>query len=180
MKRQLTILSIASFLVVVFAGVSYAQSTDKSNELDGDHLARISTNCISAKQAIRQVQRYDAGLRVNHGQAYEALTTRLMSRFNARVDSNGFNTRSLRAVTDFFNTTLGEFRESYRAYAAALSDALAVDCTNNPADFYTAVSAAAIAREDVHTSVSKLNDTIGEYHSAFDAFKTAFIERSSL
>lgn len=180
MKRAVIMITLAACLTIVLAGgVVRAQSTSPT-EIDDEHQARIVANCVSAKQAIRQVQRYDAGLRVNHGQVYEALSARLMSRFNTRVDSNGFNTRSLRAVTEFFDKSLDEFRTAYQVYARSLSSALAVDCAKDPVVFYNAVSEAADARETVHTSVQKLNDTITEYRSAFDAFKTAFIERTAL
>lgn len=145
--------------------------------MSDDQKSRIATSCTTAKEAIRRLQTADALLRVNRGQVYESLNTRLMLRFNARVENSGYNARSLIAVTDFYANTLNDFRTNYIEYTKKLDTVLAIDCTKDQEKFYTSIVDARIAREKLHSSVQKINQTIGEYKSAFSAFVITFNEK---
>lgn len=147
-----------------------AQSQPNTTE----HINQIRVSCVSAKNIIAQLQTSDALLRVNRGQLYEYMTTKLMSRFNTRVENNRLNAKSLIAVTGFYNQVLEKFRTDYQAYAEQLSATLKIDCTTDPVGFYNAVIEARLRRSQVHSDIIQLNQNLGEYRSAFDAFLINF------
>lgn len=153
-----------------FVGIAGAQS----QPLSEDQLARIRTNCVTAKNTLNQLHASDGLLRVNRGQIYDSMSTKLMARFNARADTNRYDVKDLTAVTQTYNTTLTAFRANYQAYEEQLSTALRIDCVNEPAQFYDAVAAARTKRTQVHTDVVKLHQYIDDYRAAFETFQQQF------
>ena len=113
-------------------------------------------------------------LRINRGQLYEYMTTKLMSRFNNRVDNNHLNSKSLVAVTDFYDNLLNTFRADYQSYGEQLDKASKIDCVEDPVGFYRATLSARDKREQVHNDIIRIHQNIGEYKSAFDAFVINF------
>lgn len=170
LKKALAGLIISVVATTGFFSLASAQSQPTTTE----HLNRIRTNCVSAKNTLAQLQTSDALLRVNRGQLYEYMTTKLMSRFNTRLGNNGYDNRSLNAVTDYYNGVLAQFRTDYQSYAEQLSTALKVDCSADPAGFYSAVQNAREKRSQVHQDILRLNQNLGEYRSAFNAFVIDF------
>lgn len=163
------------FAVLVMSGLT--ASFARAEVLSDDQKSHISSSCVSAKEAIRRLQTSDALLRVNRGQIYESLNTRLMLRFNTHAESKGYTTRSLVAVTDFYINALSDFRAIYQDYAKKLETSLATDCIKDQEKFLQSVLDARMAREKLHTSTQKINQTLGEYRSAFDAFVMTFNEK---
>jgi hypothetical protein len=160
----------ATFVTSSLFGMAHAQSVPVSDE----QIVRIRASCVSAKNTLNQLHASDALLRVNRGQLYESMSSKIMTRFNSRAQSNRYNVDNLVTVTQSYGTQLATFRVDYQAYEEQLSTALHTDCIKEPVAFYDAVASARAKRTQVHVDVIKLHQYIDEYQSNFDDFVTAF------
>ncbi len=139
-----------------------------------EQIARIRSSCVSAKNTLNQLHASDALLRVNRGQLYESMSTKLMARFNSRADSNRFDVKDLTTVSQNYGTALTTFRDDYKSYEVQLATALKISCLKEPVSFYDAVFVARTMRAQVHVDVVKLHQYIDEYKATFDAFTANF------
>ena len=146
---------------------AFAQGTTLSDQ----QITLIKDNCVSSRNTLNQLHVSDALLRVNMGQVYESMSTKLMDKFNSRISYNSLSNSDLVAVSKDYVSTLDEFRLDYIAYEAQLSLALKIDCEKKPADFYDAISVAYKGRNQVHDDVLKLNQYIDKYQLALDKFE---------
>jgi hypothetical protein len=137
-------------------------------------MARIQASCVSAKNTLNRLHESDALLRVNRGQIYESMSTKLMARFNSRAESGHFNVKDLTSATQDYTTALTKFRDDYQEYEVQLFGALNIDCLKEPVSFYDSVASARVKRAQVHSDVVKLHQDIDGYKTAFDAFSTEF------
>jgi outer membrane murein-binding lipoprotein Lpp len=132
----------------------------------------LHANAQTAPMTSQQTEHFsDALLRVNRGQIYESMSTKLMEKFNSRVASNGFSNIDLVSVTTNYGLMLDTFRSDYITYEAQLSSALNINCSNQPVIFYDTVSSARAKRNQVHADVVKLNQYIDQYQSAVNQFE---------
>ena len=171
-KKAVIILGVILLGAVTSLNIASAQDTPMTDA----QINQIKTSCLSAKGTMTQLHANDALLRVNRGQMYESMATKLMTRFNDRVDSNHLNSKYLVSVTQDYNTALTTFRSDYQAYEESLSSALKIDCTKEPVSFYDAVADARTKRAQVHGDVLKLHQYIDQYKTAFDEFVTGLVD----
>jgi len=171
-------LIIGLSLTVLGTGIFFNIASAQDVPMTAIQIEQIKSSCVSAKNTMAQLHANDALLRVNRGQMYESMTTKLMSRFNDRVDSNHQNSKGLTTVTQSYNAALTTFRIDYQSYEESLSAALKIDCTNEPVTFYDAVADARSKRTQVHVDVVKLHQYIDDYQAAFDTFATSFLHLS--
>jgi hypothetical protein len=164
---------LTSLLVVA---ISYGIVSAESTSITDAQLNRIKTNCVSAKNTLNQIHASDALLRVNRGQLYESMSTKLMSRFNNRVDSNHYDAKNLISVTQNYGTALTNFRNDYQSYEEQLSNALSIDCTKEPVSFYDSVASSRVKRTQVHVDVTILHQYINDYESAYKDFAAIFFQ----
>lgn len=156
---------IASLFFSVMAGTS-----SSADELSAEQKERISANCLSIKSSLSQLHASDALLRVNRGQFYESVGTKLMSNFNARLSNNELDNKGLVAITDRYKSSLESFRSDYLAYERQLSDTLKTDCKNDQAAFHISLESSRSKRSIVHTDVVRLNRYIKDYRSSVNDF----------
>jgi hypothetical protein len=167
---------IAFYLLAaaLFSGAFFGIVAAQGTPMTEDQMGRIRSSCVSAKNTLNQLHANDALLRVNRGQMYESMSTKLMARFNARADSNHLNVKNLTIVAQDYDTTLTKFRDDYKSYEEQLYAALNIDCSKEPVSFYDAIAIARTQRAQVHTDVIKLHQYIDGYQAAFDALTTEF------
>ena len=170
---------IALALAVLFSPITVIYAEDGTNSLSDQQLQHIKDNCLSAKSSLSQLRVSDALLRVNMGQIYEALSTKLMSGFNGRVSSNGLDNSSLTSVSDDYKTALETFRSDYLSYESQLSDTIGIDCSVQPEVFYNSLVSARLKRQKVYTDVKNLNQYLDDYKSAVTKFETDFLSTST-
>lgn len=154
-------------IFTLWAVAVHAQATPA---LTSDQEEHIKANCVSIKNGLSQLHASDALLRVNRGQIYESMSTKLMDRFNGRLASNGLDNKAMTTVTDSYRTQLNAFRSDYISYEQKLSSALSIDCTTKPDDFYNTVEDARTLRNTVHADVIKLHQSIDDYRSSVGDF----------
>lgn len=171
--RNVKILTLFGALVAVAVpAILFAHASAQSTPMTEDQINRIRTNCISTKNTLTQLHASDALLRVNRGQIYLSMTTKLMSRFNARVSNNDANVKDLTTVTDSYGSALLSFQNDYKAYEEQLSSVLKIDCSKEPVAFYDAIAIARTKRAQVHNDVLSLHQYIDTYKTTFDTFVT--------
>jgi len=164
-------LAVATVLLAVH---SVAADEQGMTVPSADDLKRVSANCYTIKSSLNQLHVSDALLRVNRGQVYDSLSSKLMERFNTRLSNNGLDAKNLTATTKSYNNTLTSFRNDYQTYEEQLSAAIAIDCTKQPANFYIAVENARTKRSQVHNDVVALSHYIDEYSNDVNDFQKTF------
>ncbi len=170
MKYTISLLVISCIAVistVLFSNVS--QAADEV-PLSDAHKQRIVANCTSAKASLQRLHRSDASLRVNRGQLYEFISTKLMARLNSRLALNRLDAAELVAAAAQYERTLGIFRETYRVYEEQLAAVLRMDCAKQPEAFYYRVISTQSKRQMVGTITVELERYITEYYQAFERF----------
>lgn len=174
MKRFLII--IAAFAVTVAGSIAVMQSTAGAEDalMTEAHIARIRANCVDAQSSLRQLHASDALLRVNRGQVYESMSTKLMATFNSRVALNRLDGLKLVSIAAQYETQLMNFRQNYQSYEESMSGLLKLNCINQPVAFYDSVAATRTMRKKVHDSTLLLHKTIRDYKNEFELFAKQF------
>lgn len=171
MKMSKKLLSGCLVIAAVISGLTLISASAESVPMTGSQIDQIRNNCDSTKSTLNQLHASDALMRVNRGQTFESMATKLMDRFNSRLSSNNYNNAALVSVTNNYDTMLDTFRSDYKTYEEQLSATLNIDCSNQPEAFYNAVASARTKRNQVHTDVVKLNQLIDQYQTAVNQFE---------
>lgn len=162
MKRFLITISIAAALVgsVGLGGVVLAQEQAPMTEA---HIVRIRANCNDTKSTLQQLHATDAGLRVNRGQIYESIATKLMAPLNGRLVLNRLDSEPFLNIADEYEQQLQAFRLQYQQYDEAMSATLRINCVNQPVAFYDSVVDTRTKRQLTHEATIKLHSIIEKY-----------------
>lgn len=173
--KRLSRLLLAGFasLALMVLPVS-ATFADSGSTLSQDDLKNISNNCLSIKNTMNQLHTSDALLRVNRGQLYELMLSKLMNPFDTRLKLNGIDNKTLVTAATTYSNTLTTFRSDYQNYDEQMTAALTIDCTKQPAKFYDSVASVRTKRLQVHDDVVALNAEIDSYSALVDQFSLNF------
>jgi len=133
---------------------------------------------LSTKNSLTQLHANDALTRVNMGQIYESMYTKLMDKFNSRLSNNKLNNTDLENSANEYSSALDKFRQDYISYEEQLAKTIAIDCTKQPIVFYEAVVNSRTKRNIVHEDVIKLTEKIDLYQSYLDQFEVNFSANS--
>lgn len=174
MKRLVTGSLFIAGLIGLLSIPVFAQSPPMTEA----HIERIRANCVEAQSTLTQLHASDALLRVNRGQLYESISTKLMTPFNSRVASAKLDGTTLVALTVTYEQQLNDFRASYKFYEEAMTKTLRLNCTNQPVAFYDSLTDARAKRQQVYLSNQALQKTIEQYKTAFDVFKQKFLQEN--
>ncbi len=174
MRRFTAFLVLATLVTGIFAAAPVAKAEE--TRMTESHIERIKSNCVEAQTQLSRIHTNDALLRVNRGQLYERLLTKLMSPFNSRVALNNLNGASLVATTATYEQQLMEFRANYQQYEEAMSATLKINCINQPVAFYDSVTDVRMKRSQVHVNTQQLQRTIEAYSAEFASFVVSFAE----
>lgn len=142
--------------------------------LSESHKARIAANCTSAKTSLQQLHRSDASLRVNRGQLYESISTKLMARLNSRLALNRLDGSELVAAAARYERSFTQFRTNYQAYEEQLSALLRINCKKQPEDFYYRTLDVRERRKAVAQTITDLNHYSIEYYQTFERFSESY------
>jgi len=156
---------------IICGGIVIWAVNVRAEELSSQQLEQIKGSCITIKATLKQIHSSDALLRVNTGQIYESISTKLMERFDERADYNNMDEDALVASANNFDLLLDNFRSDYVTYEQQLSLAINIDCTTQPAAFYDAVAQARTNREKMHSDVAALNQALDQYNQVVAQFE---------
>jgi len=173
MKRFLVCLAVFGALLgaVFWHGIAAADDQAPMTEA---HITRIRSNCIDAQATLYRLHASDALQRVNQGQLYESISTKLMAPFDSRVALARLDGATLVSLATTYDQQLTAFRTNYQLYEEGMSNLLAMNCTNQPVAFYDAVADVRTKRQAVHDNVVSLQKTIQDYQNAFESFAKRF------
>lgn len=168
-------------LVLALGGVLLISATAQAEdgELTDAKLVQIRSRCSEIKVSLNRIHANDALLRVNRGQLYERLSTKLAAPLNSRIALNRLDGSSLLSVTSSYELNLNEFRTRYQAYEEQLSTTMRTDCVKQPASFYDNLQLAREKRRSVYESTQKLARNIADYKQAFTDFAKSYREGQS-
>lgn len=171
MKKSKQIIISGLFIAAIFGSCLVSIASADDGAISDQQIQLIKDNCLSAKNTLTQLHSSDALLRVNMGQSYESVSTKLMVRFNNRLANNNISNSNLVGVTNSFNLVLDTFRLDYISYEEQLTVALGVDCQKQPVSFYDAVATARNNRQLIHADIQRLNQYLEQYQSEFTTFQ---------
>lgn len=171
MTIQRKVLSFSLIIAVCLSGLSFLRVNAQDNALQSQQIELIRSNCASIKNTLNQLHASDALMRVNRGQTYESILTKLIDKFNERLANNNINNDSLKSIKTEYKLDLDTFRNDYKTYEERLSDAIAVDCLKQPATFYEAVQSARSSRLIVHADTQRLNVLTEKYQQTLEQFE---------
>ncbi len=134
-----------------------------SADLTSDQLNQVKTTCLATQNTLRQLRTSDALLRVNRGQLYELMSSKLMEPFNTRLQNNSVDARAFTDTSSRYAEALNSFRADYQSYDEQMSAALNINCTGQPGKFYDAIVSARTKRLTVHDDILKMNQLINSY-----------------
>jgi hypothetical protein len=167
--RRIFFVAIFSLLSIGLL-VSLGGSSARAEDLTPDQTAQVKANCVSIKNSLSQLHASDALLRVNRGQVYEAMASKLMDNFNSRLALNSLDNKAMTTVTSSYRNALNNFRVNYIAYEQKVSAAIRIDCSSQPNSFHNTVQEARKLRATVHSDVLKLHRIIDDYRSSVGDF----------
>lgn len=163
----------AILVAVVMTCVGYASAyaaKAPDTTLSDAELQSVRDNCIVLKNTLEQLNYSDTALRVNQGQYYEEISTKLMAPMNSRIALNKYDGGELTTITADYVKQIDTFRMNYTAYAKDLKQAQSDNCSADPQHFYDDIVTTEQARQTLHASVLKLNDMVKNYSQTFKDF----------
>ena len=163
-----------ALLGVLFYVTAQSAQADDRPPLSSEHKQKIVANCTSAKSSIHQLHRSDVLLRVNRGQLYEYIGTKLMARLNSRLALNQLDAGTMVAIAAQYDKDLNAFRNAFRTYEEQVTAVLRIDCAKEPETFYYAIRDAKNKRSTVHQQITNLNDSVDDYYKAFNRFADTY------
>lgn len=169
------------FTLVAFLTVTFNLPIVKADELtdlglDQAKIENIKASCTTLTASLNQLHASDGVLRVNRGQAYETVSKRLITVFNARVASNSLDGSSMVAIAANYDKALFAFKMDYKSYEDALKETIKTDCNKEPVEFYKHLKTAREARKKVHEDVLVLHAQLNDYGQTFRKFKKQILE----
>lgn len=178
MKKPLIVAAMIAAAGAAVFGATSIVSAQQSTQMTDAHMQRIQQNCGEALSTIQRLHTNDGPLRVNRGQSYDSISTKLMSRMNSRLALNKLDGSSLVKITAKYDQELAAFRTNYKKYDDQMSNILQIDCRRQPVSFYDAVNKARELREQVHQNTVILNKYIIEYETEFIAIKDQLVQKA--
>lgn len=171
-KRISSILVCAVMIGVVSLGLTHTvRGEEASNIITDDQIAAIKMNCTGLQANLNRLLQSDKLLRIDRGNLYRLISSRLMVPLNQRIASNQLDGGNLVQLTASYNTAYQTFFNAYKDYETSLSAALAIDCTRQPTTFYDQVADARTKRQALHAASAKLVDLAAQYKSSFLEFR---------
>ncbi len=171
---------ITSLLLIgLVLGGSVAYAEDATTTLSDTDIATIRANCVNVQASLNRIKESDALARINIGQQYETISTKLMAPFNSRAGLNRLDAVALTQTTVEFNKKLDEFRSLYQQYKETLTRAIELKCTDQPVTFYDTLTLARSHRAAVREVVVTLGGLVKQYGTQVQALKDSLKELPS-
>ena len=125
--------------------------------------AGIVDHCETIRESLKIVQRSDARARVYLGGKYEMILNKYVTPLNVRLVENNLSTTSLIESQNTLASGKAKFANDYVEYQQKLEELVAMDCKNNPAEFYEKLEGVRQKRKKVEQDVQKMKSALTEY-----------------
>lgn len=190
MKRLLFLFAI---LFVIMTGLfvfykpnSYAQTKNstlrpgnlRKNVKQDDLDQKVSFDCTILRDNLKTIHENDGVTRVNIGQNYESLLTKLMIPLNTKLTQELYDNSELVGITSKYNDALNEFKDDYKTYEDKFKLFLRKDCNQGETTaYYKGLQEVKKLRIKTFESNQKLRDLVNDYYSNFKKVKQAIINK---
>ena len=134
-------------------------------------LTKITSECSAIKTHLGKLRSNDALIRVNLGQNYETMASKVMANFNLRVVSNKLNGAAMVEKTAEFNENFNYFRDNYYIYERELTKLTNIDCQKSPTDFYAQLERVRYYRHELNFNTSMMSKIATEYYEDLEEFE---------
>lgn len=171
MKRF--VLYLASFLVISGLFVQPRTAVAQADTISSEALANVRTNCGTIKATVSRIHTNDALVRVNIGQDYNAISTRLMAKLNGRLSLNKLDASKLVSITNEFEAARQQFSSDYNSYDTIMSDLDKINCQSDPAKYHQKLVEARVARQQLASDITTLNKLVASYRDEVLAVKAS-------
>lgn len=161
-----TLIAVAVMLIMM-SPVVHAEDMS-SLMLTDVQIGLIRDNCHDVQSTLQRVQTSDALARVNLGQQYEIISTKLMAPLNSRISLNRLDGVDLAQTTVDFNNKLSDFRSLYQQYDQTMLRGVEMNCQNQPVAFYDTISLARQHRAAVRGIVEEMSGLVTKYQTQFE------------
>lgn len=157
-------------LAIALAGTQVIVRADDTSQapMTDAMITHIRTVCSSVQANLNRLHASDALLRVNQGQTLLAISDRLMTPLNSRIAINQLDGGKMTSITSTYVTQFSAFDSDYKQYEQAMARAMQIDCTKQPAAFYSAVADARTKRATVHDRMTALRKSLTDYRAEVD------------
>ena len=164
MNRKI-IASLSSFtLIMSFAALSVAVFADENADKPTDEqIENIQSNCNSIKDSLKRVQKIDSKTRVTLGTTYQSILKKYITPLNNRfVNNNNLNQDLMNLQIDIAND-YENFRSSFIDYSKQMEELIAIDCKENPNEFYSKLAKTRASRKNLNDYALKVNSNITKH-----------------
>ena len=120
----------------------------------------ISDHCESIRNSLKTIQKNDAKARVHLGGRYETILSRFLVPLNVRLVENNLPSADLVENQNDFADTKVVFTNDYIEYQQNLEELVAMDCKNQPAEFYEKLVKVRQKRKTMEQDVMKMRTLI--------------------
>lgn len=174
--RLISFLVIICLLLVSFVCVDNARAQSSfgvSGQLkpgDSALYNSIIMDCQSVKAKLIKIHENDGLIRVNSGQQYDLIATKLMARFNAKIAENRLKGGEMFNYAAEFDKHLVNFREQYRTYETDMVQLIKADCDAYPQNFYYMLESVRESRQKIHSEVVSLHNIALKYYNEVKKF----------
>ena len=176
-KNKIMFLGLA--IAATCLAVSMSAAAKSSDSLSQAKADMIVQNCTQIQATLSSIHSSDALLRVNRGQTYELISSRLMSPMNTRIAANKLDGASLIQITSDYSNDLSDFRNAYIDYERQMSKTIRTNCHKSADKFYENLVKTRELRQEVHSYVADINQGIRDYKKAFDSFRQSVVSKDS-
>lgn len=152
MKRILTVFVM---VVMSLAAVPVMALTEKQE-------AAIVDRCAEIREDLKTVQKDDARARVHLGGRYETILSKFIVPLNVRLVENNLSNADLVENQNQFAEAKATFANDYVGYQQDLEELVAMDCKNEPSEFYEKLAKVRQKRKTVEQDTLKLRNLISK------------------
>ncbi|MBB1555239.1 hypothetical protein HG444_002955 [Candidatus Saccharibacteria bacterium] len=136
------------------------------SDIPEEKVQAVRQRCTSIQARLTQLHNSDAVTRVNVGQGYDLISSRLMTPFTSRATLTQLDTVDLATSMNKYERARRAFVDTFRRYEENMKELQRIDCEAEPAQFYQKLTVVRELRRDVQDLTHMLNDVTITYRNA--------------
>lgn len=143
---------------------------------DAAAVDKIRSNCAAVRLVVRRIHTNDMLVRVNVGQSYNVISSKLMARFNSRAVLSQVDSTELVRLANDFEKMRKTFNSNFNTYESALTKLMRINCEEDSARFYDKLVEAREARAELRGNTQTMNELIVQYKKQVEKIKSSLTE----
>ena len=164
------LLSILIALLLLPSASAFALSSEQKGA--------ISQNCNAIKTSLSSLQKTDSKTRVLLGTSYQAVLANFLTPLNIRLVKANRSDANLSTTQANIASEWSTFQEQFIKYSQSLESLIAIDCKNNPDDFYTSLEQTRSYRKSLDKTAIKINKLINSSVNTVTSLRDSLSQKS--